>query len=180
MATDDDAAGGPALPQKGPAKLDDATLRRFVFQTFGRARRTQDSPIVPDVWLRYIRIAEDAARARIEGSPLLDDALAIDLLLTPWTGTTPGYIARQLRDRLTPDDQRKARIAQSTSRVVATVDFPTLVGLVVPLTGWWQRLHLRLRDVRTVVTWAKTWAEKSEGTLTEAMSDAGSDVEFYR
>ena len=27
--------------------IDDATLRRFVFQTFGRARRTQDSPVMP-------------------------------------------------------------------------------------------------------------------------------------
>lgn len=30
-------------------KLDDGTLRRFVFQTHGRDPRTQDSPIMPDV-----------------------------------------------------------------------------------------------------------------------------------
>ena len=38
----------------GEGKLDEATLRRFVFQTFGRARRTQDSPVMPDVWLGSI------------------------------------------------------------------------------------------------------------------------------
>src|SRR6187549_3865623 len=39
-------------------RLDEGTLRRLVFRTFGRSRRTQDSPVMPDVWLRYIRVAE--------------------------------------------------------------------------------------------------------------------------
>jgi hypothetical protein len=63
-----------------PAPLDEGVLRRFVFQTFARARRTQDSPVVPDVWLRYIRVAEDIAHARIAGKPLPDGG--VDLLLT--------------------------------------------------------------------------------------------------
>src|SRR5215470_19736423 len=116
-----------------PGRLDEATLRCFVFQTFGRARRTQDSPVVPDVWLRYIRIAEDIARSSIVGEPAPYDAL--DLLLTPWTGTTPGYIASELRSRLSrrpPQGKHAARIAQSTSRVVARIDFLTLVREVVP------------------------------------------------
>ena len=44
-----------------PSNLSDTTLRRLVFQTFGRARKTQDSPIVPDVWIKYIRVAESIA-----------------------------------------------------------------------------------------------------------------------
>jgi hypothetical protein len=75
-----------------PDRLDEATLRRLVFQTFGRARRTQDSPVVPEVWLRYIRIAEDIAHAHIADDPPPDGTL--DVLLTPWSGTTPGYIAQ--------------------------------------------------------------------------------------
>jgi serine protease AprX len=162
-----------------PARLDEATLRRLVFQTFGRARRTQDSPIVPDVWLRYIRVAEDAARARIEGRKLPDTALVLDLLLTPWTGTTPGYVAQQLRARLAPADRRRARIAQSTSRVVSGLDFPTLVSVVVPLTGWWQRLDSELRDFQTVSGWVRDSISKKR-SVSRAMSDAGSNVEFYR
>ena len=46
-------------------RLDEGTLRRFVFQTYGRARRTQDSPVMPDVWLRYIRVAEKIADLNI-------------------------------------------------------------------------------------------------------------------
>ena len=139
----------------GQGKLEEATLRRFVFQTFGRARRTQDSPVMPDVWLRYIRIAEKIANTR--GKPPSD---VVDLLLTPWSGVRPGDIAKQLRDCLcsrkktskrtsdteyndhSPYDPRlaSARIGLSDSRVVASVNFDTLVRKVVPLTGWWQRL----------------------------------------
>jgi serine protease AprX len=127
-------------------KLEEATLRRFVFQTFGRARRTQDSPVMPDVWLRYIRVAERSAAA---GKP----AEPVDLLLTPWSGVRPGQIAKRLRESIAPgstelgplntEQQGKlapARIALSDSRVVACVDFETLVRNVVPLSGWWQRL----------------------------------------
>jgi serine protease AprX len=140
-----------SLPPANPVgldsegRLDEATLRRFVFQTFGRARRTQDSPVMPDVWLRYIRVAERIARARpVDRS--------IDLLLTPWSGVRPGAIADQLRRRLQKntgrvstrkqqdDSVNTARIALSESRVVACADFRTLVRDVVPLTGWWQRL----------------------------------------
>ena len=138
MPTDAVSVGGHGQPPELPKKLEDMILRRFVFQTFGRARRTQDSPVVPDVWLRYIRIAEKMAHAHIRGESPHDAAL--DLLLTPWTGTTPGYIAKRLRERLGNDRAKEAHIAQSTSRVVARVDFLTLVREVVPLTGWRQEL----------------------------------------
>src|SRR5215469_2892971 len=100
--------GSPSTPEKSEGidsegKLEEATLRRFVFQTFGRARRTQDSPVMPDVWLRYIRVAEDIAKARIksnrrESAPLPSNL--VDLLITPWSGVRPGWIAKKLRDRL--------------------------------------------------------------------------------
>src|SRR5262245_28604157 len=79
-----------AVPPDSPGfkagRLDEATLRRFVFRTFGRSRRTQDSPVMPDVWLRYIRLAE-AASNRL--SPAND---LVDLLLTPWSAERPGEI----------------------------------------------------------------------------------------
>ena len=80
-------------------KLEEATLRRFVFQTFGRARRTQDSPVMPDVWLRYIRVAEAIAQARIQGKQSATSEW-VDLLLTPWSGARAGEIAKRLRDQL--------------------------------------------------------------------------------
>ena len=125
----------PGLDEDG--NLDESTLRRFVFQTFGRARRTQDSPVMPDVWLRYIRVAEKIARKRSRDP-------TVDLLITPWSNTRAGQIADQLRTRLKPEEKGKpgtARIALSDSRVVACVDFDVLVRDIVPMSGWWRRLR---------------------------------------
>ncbi len=92
---------------------------------------------MPDVWLRYIRVAE-----RGVDRPRLDPAV-VDLLLTPWSGVRPGQIASDLRARLLRRDSNQlktARIALSGSRIVVGAGFDALVGEVVPLTGWWSRL----------------------------------------
>jgi serine protease AprX len=169
----------PGRPRRAalPPRLDEATLRRFVFQTFGRARRTQDSPVVPDVWLSYIRMAENIARLRMLSKPLPDGAL--DLLLTPWTGTTPGYVAQRLRERLPEERRKAARIAQSTSRAVARVDFLTLVRDVLPLTGWWQRLFLETGAFEAIFQWLNATINQ-DITVSLALSRAGSQIEFFR
>lgn len=127
--------GSPGLNENG--KLKEGVLRRFVFQTFGRARRTQDSPVMPDVFLRYIRSAEkQATGGAARGEP-------IELLLTPWSGVRPGLIAHDLNERLrgqSVDLQMKARIALSGSRVVVDASFTMMVQHIVQLTGWWPRL----------------------------------------
>jgi serine protease AprX len=166
----------PSAP-KPPEPLDEAVLRRFVFQTFGRARRTQDSPVVPDVWLRYIRIAEDIAHARIAGEKTLPNG-EVDLLLTPWSGVSPGDIAQRLRERLAEGERWKAaRIAQSTTRVVAIVDFLTLVREVVPLTGWWRRL---VPTFEAMFEWFEESLKRGR-TLSWALSHTNTDeVELFR
>lgn len=135
---------------------------------------------MPDVWLRYIRIAEDVARARAKSSGVHTKFRAdegVDLLLTPLTGTTPGYIAQKLRSLLNANDQKSdARIAQSTSRVVAKINFETLIRDIVPLTGWWQQYFDGFRTFQ----WLFTSYENEEITLKEAMSSAGLDIEFFR
>ncbi len=130
--------------------LDDLTLQRFVLQTYGRARRTQDSPIMPDVWLRYIRVAQRMARANIGHDPPPNDV--VDLLLTLWSGVRPGRVVKQLQESLGPITrgrpelqydgvQRSAtRIALSDSRIVICANFITLLCYIVPLSGWWQDL----------------------------------------
>lgn len=131
---------------------------------------------MPDVWLRYIRLAEDTARARIAGAPLPD--ASIDLLLTPWTGVTPGKIAHCLRKALS-DQHHIARIAQSTSRVVARLDFLSLVRIVVPMTGWWQGLYSSLAGFQQAYTLLQRSLLENE-ELSKALSLFGSDVEFFR
>ena len=134
-------AAAPAAPESlglnANGKLDEGVLRSFVFQTFGRARRTQDSPVMPDVFLQYLRSAEKQASGDVKRDEL------IDLLLTPWSGVRPGLIARELSERLHRENetlQTTARIALSDSRVVVGASFTTLVQHIVQLTGWWPRL----------------------------------------
>jgi hypothetical protein len=52
-------------------KILDDTWRRLIFRTFGHQRFTQDSPIMPDVWLAYAKADKD---------------VPIDIILTPHAG----------------------------------------------------------------------------------------------
>jgi len=87
---------------------------------------------VADVWIGYLRIAEKAARRRIQGPR----DLALDVLLTPWTGVTPGQVALSLRERLVSETLARARIATSSTRVVAEIEFQAFVQAVVLVTAW--------------------------------------------
>ncbi|HEV8242201.1 MAG TPA: S8 family serine peptidase [Thermoanaerobaculia bacterium] len=88
------------------------TVRRF----------TQDSPVLPDVWIKYFN-----ARSKREQR--------IELLLTPDRDSTTGELARELRQRL--DAATPHGIAYNASTVVVTLRFDELVRVVLPLTKWW-------------------------------------------
>jgi hypothetical protein len=104
----------------------------------------QDGPVMPDVWLRYIRIAERMAWARIDPAQPTPTEPPLDLLLTPWSGVRPAQIADRLRTRLNADIERSgegwptfARIASSGSRVAVCASFEMLACHLVPMSNWW-------------------------------------------
>lgn len=129
-----------------PRTLTDEEIRRLVLGTFGQGRWTQDSPIVPDVWIQFLRRAEEFARARIRQADPPDQT--VDLLITPWTGALPGQVARHIRNNLSVERRSQARIATSSTRVVAHLDAAALLSVVVPITGWWQGLPKNIRTTR--------------------------------
>lgn len=114
-------------------KIASRLMQHLIFGP-GRARRfTQDSPVLPEVWLRY------GAGPR---QPL-------DLLLTPHRGTTAGETAKELRRRLATIRQMHPSIggiskddppqlAYAQGNVVARLYFDELVRAVLPLTDWWK------------------------------------------
>lgn len=119
----------------GPgSEVSEAALRQLIFKTFGHQRFTQDSPILPEVWLSYARQPDSRQ----------------DLILTPTTGHNPGSVALELQRLLTRYHrraefrhsplQRNTRIAYSRSSVVAQVTFDELMCVLVPMTTWWKRL----------------------------------------
>src|SRR5919198_3928791 len=77
-------------------------LTELIYGSLPGRRFTQDSPVMPDVWLAYAQSAEP-----------------VGLLLTPHTGATPGALAAELHDRLAEERRAAARVAQSDTYVVA-------------------------------------------------------------
>ncbi len=147
---------------KGSFNYAEDLLSRLIFETFGDQRYTQDSPIMPDVWLSFAR----APRAKL------------DLLLTPVAGDSPSKLATLLTERLAGfEDQEEEEtelrrlpdaellstlaapgatgksskraefnVAYSRSSVVAEVSFLQLVCVIVPMTQWWLKLDEIAKD----------------------------------
>ncbi|HSN68150.1 MAG TPA: hypothetical protein VLV48_02830, partial [Thermoanaerobaculia bacterium] len=110
-----------------------------------RARRfTQDSPILPDVWIAYWESIDDP----------------VDVLITPWRTDAPSRIAAQIRDRL-QEDRKKRKVKRESAQVVfnqttvaARLYFQDLIRVVLPMTQWWHetiapnRWHKQLESIQ--------------------------------
>lgn len=116
----------------------------------GRVRRfTQDSPVLPDVWLRYAGVHSDA-----QDDEPSDAFQPLRVLLTPLRETFSGKVRKTLADRLEamrkkPDAEwkrltretkaRSTRVVYNQATVAATIIFADLIRVVLPLTDWWWR-----------------------------------------
>ena len=138
-------------------------LERWVVEQLmfgsGRVRRfTQDTPVLPDVWIAYAidpsTQQEDMTRRREGAHPPLD------LLLTPFRDVSTGLVRKQVRARVESergDEESKLfhpnpippRVVYNQSTVMATIYFEDLVRAVIPMTDWWRRLSKRF-DVRAL------------------------------
>ena len=142
------AAGtGPPSP-----RLDRTLMEQLMFGT-GRVRRfTQDTPVLPDVWLEYAKGPGDAATRLTAPTDTDDPHPPVKLLLTPLREAGAGELGRALRERLPVerasrawrafghDPARKPRVVYNQSAVAATLYFEDLVRAVLPMTEWWERL----------------------------------------
>ncbi|HEV7239818.1 MAG TPA: S8 family serine peptidase [Thermoanaerobaculia bacterium] len=105
-------------------------VEKLMFGT-GRARRfTQDSPVLPDVWLAY-------AGAMEEDHVLRSERGALELLLTPYRAAPPGVVRNALLERL---PKKSARVIYNQTTVMTDLHFEELVQAVLPMTKFWERL----------------------------------------
>jgi hypothetical protein len=133
-------------------------LRKLVFEMPDRSnltertkRFTQDSPILPEVWL--------SGGVAYCGTP---DA-RVDLLLTPHKDKTPGILSREILDALKKasnapelrprggrygpidrfDDSPLTKptwtVSVNQTTVAASLTFKELITCVLPLSPWWHR-----------------------------------------
>ena len=116
-------------------------LKELIYGSLPGRRFTQDSPVMPDVWLAYAQGAEP-----------------VDLLLTPHAGTNPGALAAELNDRV-PED---ARVAHSDTYVVAKLSFGDLIAGALPLTVWWHDEILDSKHARPDQRFLPDWLENRD------------------
>ena len=140
-----------------PQRLHRDLMEQLLFG-IGRARRfTQDSPVLPDVWLEYAKQPADevdrAGPARRRSAGDAEELFPpVKLLLTPYREVTAGEVRRIVRERL-PTERRTAawgafghrpeplpRVVYNQSIVAATLHFEDLIRVVLPMTEWWHRL----------------------------------------
>ncbi|HEX2834279.1 MAG TPA: S8 family serine peptidase [Thermoanaerobaculia bacterium] len=123
--------------------LDRSFIEKLMFGT-GRVRRfTQDSPVLPDVWLAYAGAVEDESVVPSRHG-------AVHLLLTPFHETAPGTVRNELSKLLDSSamkarkhfghDERSMPVIYNQTTVSAELYFEDLVRAVLPLTAWWQKL----------------------------------------
>jgi hypothetical protein len=131
-------------------------VERLIFGLGAERRRTQDSPVLPDVWAFYGTPSLEPRRqlefeARGDAAVERDATdVPLELLLTPHRLAGPARLAAELRRRLElirPDPALRrdgnarrspARIAYTQSYVVANLYFDDVVRVLLPLTDWWR------------------------------------------
>jgi hypothetical protein len=121
--------------------LTSGELQELIYGAGPGRRFTQDSPVMPDVWLAY---------GQTTGP--------VDLLLTPHTGTSPGMLAAELQARL----PNSARVALSDTYVVARLTFEDMISQALTLTKWWYDLIVDAEDKRPDETFLPDWLQGAE------------------
>lgn len=142
------------------AQADPDVLKDLMYGRGPVKRFTQDSPVMPDVWLAYGERPGER----------------IDLLLTPHIQSSAGELYLKVRKRLDQDEKARKRakrrkvqgspsLAYNQSTLGACLTFEELLRVVVPLSSWWQTyVDDSLPDLRRLLS------EKQE-LLAEALVD---------
>lgn len=121
-----------------------AAMEQLMFGA-GKVRRfTQDTPVLPDVWLRFAGVpTDDEDEKRTFGEPL-------KVLIAPYREAPAGKVRNALAERLAAargTSEWKAlakkradrpRLIYNQSTVAATISFADLVRVVLPMTEWWR------------------------------------------
>lgn len=147
-------------------------IEDLIYGTRDTPRFTQDSPVLPDVWMRYA----EAPGCRH------------DLLLTPHFNSDAGSVGRNLRaalgKRSKVDGAASHSVAYTETYVAAFLSFDELVRQVLPETSWWQqhilglgeRRRRKLVDPRKRLDLADLQREETRGLLVRLLHDfAGRD-----
>ncbi len=128
-------------------KVTREVMEQLMFGT-GRVRRfTQDSPVLPDVWLCYAS-GEETAR----------------VLLTPYREIAAGEVRKELSDRLSTEHEKRRGIVYNQSTVAVELTFEELIRIVIPMTQWWANITRQL-------SLGRLYEEKGQENAAKGMKD---------
>ncbi len=131
-------------PERVPTKAERiAFANTLLFETPGGLRFTQDSPILPNVWLAY------AAEPHKQQ----------ELILTTTQNGGTGQAAQELRTMLNHLRQRRdknnirerPRVSYIPGQIAARLYFDELMRVVLPLTPWWHETYDSLRKLEHTI-----------------------------
>lgn len=138
----------PRSRRKLPSPRDEKYFIDLIYRQSGRTRFTQDSPILPDVFVHYGLKSDTSPSGVGLGG---EDHFQLDLLITPHFSRTASELAGELYRRLTGSEAdanssvagehlavEPYRISCNQSVVVACLTFEDLLCHVLPLSGWWR------------------------------------------
>lgn len=131
-------------------------LAPWVFGLGQLRRYTQDSPVMPDVWMAY-----GAAPGK-----------ALDLLLEPHREAGAAGLAVALEATPKTPDRPSMRLAYNQSHVAAKLTFEELVRGALPLSRWWKH-HLWPRGTTDVAAVLKTCKADIVAGLENPMREQG-------
>jgi serine protease AprX len=137
--------------------LDREQLERWLYGGGPAQRRTQDSPVMPDVWYAYalppgeldpLLAAEppllasdpneaDSSRGEREPPPVAVDG-SVDLIMRPHENSSAPALVAAIERRLQGAGE-SAALAYNDVYVAAKLTFVELLRDVLPLSRWWQR-----------------------------------------
>ena len=151
-----------------PQKLDRKLMEQLMFGT-GRVRRfTQDSPVLPDVWLEYAKAPEERSLppqlANPAGRTLPAGEAAAHAVPRALHGRRADRAARtagedaggaRVARRSSTFPRRLPRVVYNQSTVAVDLYFEELIRIVLPMTDWWSRLDQQWK----IGTWE--WRPKS-------------------
>ncbi|HEY0051588.1 MAG TPA: S8 family peptidase, partial [Pyrinomonadaceae bacterium] len=113
-------------------------LEEVIFGKTGFRRFTQDSSVLPDVWMDF-------------GT---EPDKQFDLLLTPVWGKAPGKISNIIDERLKAERETErwnavhrpqgeaTEMAYNTSTIAVRLYFDEMIRVILPLTQWWENYVL--------------------------------------
>ncbi|TYC54095.1 S8 family peptidase [Rhodobacterales bacterium] len=137
----------------GRGRMDDEARRRnafansLLFETPGGLRYTQDSPILPNVWLAFAlqpRAQHELILTCAEEGGTGEAAHKIRAMLKIYRGKLKKDAAQKNAHFPLPD-RKPPRVSYIPGQIAVRLYFDEMMRIVLPLTHWWHETYDRLR-----------------------------------